>query len=193
MSISSFQKKEENINAKNIQSKPIFNSKLFLYLDINQETPDDSNNENNLKEDYDLTQEFEQKNYLSNELIKDLDGSISSDDINDRFNNENKDENETKKNIINSLISLAKDGYEFKPKNYKPKKDYIKKEKIIKNDNYIDNKFSKNKFNKRRDNKKDWICPFCNNLNFSFRTICNKCKISKVNPDLSINNNLCVL
>ena len=87
-------------------------------------------------------------NFLSQELIKDLDCSINNDDINDDLNeNKNKDENMTKTNIINSLISLAKDGYEFKPKNYKPEKinskeqennfSEVKREEYFNKDNCI--------------------------------------------------------
>ena len=159
-------------------NKPLFNSKLFLNLDFNtqEELNDSINEEKNTKEDF--SSDFEQM-FLSNELIQDLN---NDDDLNNNLNDDkNKEENITKTNIINSLISLAKDGYEFKPKNYKS-------EKINKD------KFGKNKFNnKKRENKNDWICPLCNNLNFSFRKICNKCKISKFNPDLHINNKLCIL
>ena len=180
------------------QSKPLFNSKLFLNLDINQEEISDSSNEKNAKEDFYYLNEFEQINFLSHELIQDLNGSINNDnDLRDDINNnraKDKDDNITKTNIINSLISLAKDGYEFKPKNYKSEKIKKEQENNSRNANYINNnKFSKNKFNKRRENKNDWICPFCNNLNFSFRKICNKCGVTKISPDSHINNELCVL
>ena len=34
---------------------------------------------------------------------------------------------------------------------------------------------------KNENNKKgDWICSYCTNLNYSFRTICNRCRIPKV-------------
>ena len=169
-------------NGKNNQSKPLFNSKLFLNLDINQEE-DEQNKDIKTKEDSDYSEDLEESNYLSNELIKDLDGSNYLEKNEKNFmnnDNYNKNDNETKNNIINSLISLAKDGYEFKPKNYKPEKIFFKKEeKNFENKNKISNKFN-NKFNKRKDNKNDWICPLCRNLNFSFRTICNKCKSNKI-------------
>jgi len=189
----SYQSKEENTQNKNISSKPLFNSKLFLDLDINQDEINDLNNIKEPKEDSDYSNElFEPKNFLSNELIKDLNGSISNDnDIKEikeiKDNNEkNNYENIDKKNIINLLISLAKDGYEFKPKNYKPDKE---QENNSRNANVINNKFNKNKFNKRIVKKNDWICPFCNNLNFSFRIACNKCKIRKISPNLNVKNN----
>jgi len=30
----------------------------------------------------------------------------------------------------------------------------------------------------------DWICTRCKNLNFSFRIVCNRCKISKVESEM---------
>lgn len=39
------------------------------------------------------------------------------------------------------------------------------------------NVFKKKKYFKERVG--DWVCYRCNNLNFSFRTICNRCKIAK--------------
>ena len=39
-----------------------------------------------------------------------------------------------------------------------------------------ENKKNKGKFIERQG---DWICERCKNLNFSFRVVCNRCKISK--------------
>ena len=172
-----------NSDNKNMQLNPLFNSKLFLCLDINQDE-NDFNNENNNKKDLDYSSEFEEMNYLSHELIKDLNMSINIDENNDKDINT--------KNIKNSLISLAKDGYKFKPKNYKPENNYKEKEYNFGfNINKI-NKFSIYKLNKRRENKNDWICLLCNNLNFSFRKICNKCKTNKIISDINYNYNLSV-
>ena len=47
------------------------------------------------------------------------------------------------------------------------------------------NSFEKKNFDEGKKNKVfveregDWICAKCKNLNFSFRTFCNRCKISK--------------
>ena len=198
------EKKEDNKNIielfdkndKNDQSKPLFNSKLFLNLDINQEE-DEQSNEINIKENSDFNNDLDEFNYLSNELIKDLDGSINIEEkennsMNSEKNN-NQDDNVSKNNIINSLISLAKDGYEFKPKNYKPEKNVKEEEKIFENKGKISNKFNINKFHKRKNNKNDWICPLCRNLNFAFRKVCNKCKTSKISSDMELNYNFSVL
>ena len=42
------------------------------------------------------------------------------------------------------------------------------------------NKIKINKLKKYNIKKGDWLCPFCNNLNFSFRTVCNICGINKL-------------
>ena len=174
-----------------IPSKPLFNSKLFIDLDINPEELNDPS-DTNTEGDSDFSNELEEKNYLSNELIKDLDSPVNfetevnekNDSDNIKLNNDiNNTDNMTNINIINSLISLAKDGYEFKPKNYKPEEN----EKAKKSNNN-NNKFG-NRFNKRRENKNDWVCSYCKNLNFSFRNRCNKCKASKEHSDKFINYN----
>ena len=38
---------------------------------------------------------------------------------------------------------------------------------------------NKSKFNQTNFRKGDWLCNFCLNLNFSFRTVCNRCKEPK--------------
>ena len=154
-------------------SKSLFNSKLFINLD-NTDQDNYLNNENIIDEGEDKIIEFEEVNYLTNELIKDLD-VLSS--ISNEKEKEIDIEEENNKNILNnniildSLLSLAKDGYEFKPKSYKPYQ--INSNRIIKQNN------NKNVYINNRDKKNDWFCSFCNNLNFSFRNKCNKCKVSK--------------
>ena len=79
--------------------------------------------------------------------------------------------------IINSILDDEKDDIinyiEMKKNNRKNNKRFKKKKKINKLKNY----------NKR---KGDWLCPNCNNINFSFRIICNICNITK--PNIIINN-----
>ena len=91
MSSSSYEFKEENNQNQNPQSKPLFNSKLFLNLDINQEEINDLNNIKDTKEDLDYSNEFEQMNYLSHELIKDLNDSMSNEDTKEKNIYENID------------------------------------------------------------------------------------------------------
>ena len=69
----------------------------------------------------------------------------------------------------------------------KPKKISNLKLKMKKNQN-------EQKDNNKSDNQnKDWICCYCKNFNYSFRNICNRCKIPKTpqiiyNFNPSINN-----
>ena len=160
--MSSFKEKEE----KNIinSSDTLFNSKLFLDLDINDKDIYLNSYTENSSENIDNLPELDEINFLSNELIKDLDLLTV----------------ENKKNIINndiiidSLLSLAKDGYEFMPKNYKPNQNNNP-------NNFFNIRNNSTWHNKIREKKNDWFCSYCNNLNFSFRNKCNKCKISKEN------------
>ena len=63
---------------------------------------------------------------------------------------------------------------------------YTKKEKISIDDNVYKNKTKKMNRRKKvfKERIGDWICFNCNNLNFSFRTQCNRCKISKNESDI---------
>ena len=64
----------------------------------------------------------------------------------------------------------------------KPKKIIDLKSKI----EHKDINYNNIHINKERNNKKgDWICINCRNLNYSFRTVCNRCKIPKINPFLN--------
>jgi len=174
---------------KEIPDKPLFNSKLFIDLNINEEDLDELNENENSDintEGSDNSFELEESNYLSNELIEELDLDYCN-------NNSNppKEENNTvnNKKIVDSLLSLANNGYEFKPKNFKP--SYTKNPMFFNkniNINNNDNLNAKNKIyfynnNNIREQKKNWICSFCKNLNYSFRTKCNRCKVKKEDSD----------
>ena len=179
-------------------TKSVFNSKLFLDLDINSEENDELNTscENNTEES-DNSFEKEEINCLSNELIEELDNNCESPKEKDnKINNINQNGN-----IIDSLLSLANNGYEFKPKNYKlsfQNNPLL----LMKNANNINftyinpllqqkilffnpnsNNTNNNVPNIVRDKKRDWICAFCQNLNYSFRTKCNRCKVKKEDSD----------
>ena len=55
---------------------------------------------------------------------------------------------------------------------------------LLYNNKKLNNKKNMNIKNKKKhfDKRKgDWNCPNCNNLNFAFRNICNRCKIEKPN------------
>ena len=178
----------KNSDANNIKKtidnsdKQVFNSKLFIDLNFNEELyqlNENKNSENNT-EDTDNSFELEESNYLSNELIEEL----------DFCNNKEKSPKEENKNmnnskIVDSLLSLANNGYSFTPKNYKAL--YIKNP-IIYNNNYVNSNVTKNltffnNNNNSRGIKKNWICYFCKNLNYSFRRKCNRCNVKKEESD----------
>ena len=198
--IYSLKNNSEKDNERNISSskKPLFNSKLFIDLEINKEIEDLNNNSENNTEDSDNSLEGEEINYLSNELIEELDFcdfcDIQKSKEKSVCKNEKEKDNKinnmnSNSNIINSLLSLVDDGYEFKPKNFKPIYDNNKNQNLFNknnnNKNHMkqnmknNNLFLFNNLNNYRDQKNDWVCTFCNNLNFSFRTKCNRCKVNK--------------
>ncbi len=209
MSTISIKQKTQKENEQKIMSgqiKPLFNSKLFLDVNINESLDEYNENSDNNTEVSDNSFELEEINYLSNELIEKLDFCDNDSNISkEKYNKINNNEENNK--IVDSLLSLANNGYEFKPKNYKPPNNnthtlfnkninnhlYINPMSKNNNNNYIFlNKNINNNVNNNiyfyRDQKKDWICSFCNNLNFSFRTKCNRCKVSKEFSDKRKNN-----
>ena len=140
--------KEIEANSQIIETQ-IFNSMLFLYLD--SDNPEEKNDLNNQDTIYNFN-ELEEINFLSNELIDELNKSSMLCDK----ENENKNEIRLNESIINSLISLAKDGYEFIPKNYKSKNNQNKNNKKNQNLNYE----NRNRYNKFRTNKKNYHWSF---------------------------------
>ena len=174
------------------QQKPLFNSRLFIDMEISKEIEELNFNSENNTEDSENSFQLEENNYLSNELIEELDfcNTKNLKDSNSEKKEDNKINNmNSNSNIINSLLSLVDDGYEFKPKNFKPIYDNNKNQNLFNknnnNKNHMkqnmknNNLFLFNNLNNYRDQKNDWVCTFCNNLNFSFRTKCNRCKVNK--------------
>ena len=143
-SSSSLFPKEIEAEIQTIETQ-IFNSMLFLYLD--SDNPEEKNDLNNQDTIYNFN-ELEEINFLSNELIDELNKSDKE--------SENKNEIRLNESIINSLISLAKDGYEFIPKNYKSKNNQNKNNKKNQNLNYE----NRNRYNKFRTNKKNYHWSF---------------------------------
>ena len=67
-------------------------------------------------------------------------------------------------------------------KHLQPKKQYQSNKENINNTNVMNanQKKTKKHFSERAG---DWVCVKCKNLNFSFRSICNRCQITKVEND----------
>ena len=155
----------------------IFNSKLFLNLN---EDDEQNLNDSYLKESENSNEEEEINSscLLSKDLIEEL-NSNSEETIKSPL------KNETINNNIESFISLD-NLHDFNPKEYIL---FIQNNQLFYNDNrytifnkynYPDNiNVSKKKQKNLREKKKDWICPFCQNLNYGFRIICNRCRAPK--------------
>lgn len=146
----------------------IFNSKLFLNIDVNNE----QYLNNSYIKDLDNSNEIEDINtslFLTKELIEELnssktDISLNKSSIKDKIINNSIDEQFYY--LINNRLFYGNGNESFNKYNFK---------------NYVENKnrlsHKKNKF--PREKKMDWVCPLCHNLNYAFRTICNRCKIPK--------------
>jgi len=146
----------------------IFNSKLFLNIDINNE----QYLNNSYIKDPDNSSEIEDINtglFLTKELIEELnssktDISLNKSSIKDKIIDNSIDEQFYY--LINNRLFYRNGNESFNKYNFK---------------NYVENKnrmsHKKNKF--PREKKMDWVCPLCHNLNYAFRTKCNRCKIPK--------------
>ena len=148
----------------------------------------------------------EKEEYKIEEKINDDKSDNSSDQEStstsfESQNNENDDDEEKELNLLPlNLLNIETNDFDFylNKKNNKNvdkldinSKPYIPKLKLLnsnsKNVWYINNKNDKNKENKKKKKKKknfcekegDWTCYVCKNLNFRFRDVCNRCKLSK--------------
>ena len=177
MSETALEKKlAENKNLIRISSLDIcyFNSKLFLDLDSAYEQSLNNSLDKDTENSSDLN-DIDNKNFLTKELIEELD--FSNDSL--------KEDNSL--DLSKTLLPLLNNGYEFIPKGFKQIQDKTNNTKLPKNFNKynmngpednINFFLTKNKgFIKER--KGDWICQICKNLNFSFRVKCNRCKNPK--------------
>lgn len=142
----------------------LFNSKLFIDLD----STEDSDSSDKSTDDIDSILSDNNKHLLSNELIEEI-NSI----------NECKCEYTNKFNTNPSNILCAPPFFPsvmLNQMNQNIPLDIIMNQNKIGNVNF-GNKFSSNK--KKYGKKGEWICFFCHNLNYGFRTVCNRCKEAK--------------
>ena len=181
-----------------------FNSKLFLDMELSEENI----NSNSDTDDSDVsieTPDMKLKDFLSNDLIEELELPLYNQktDISNNLNN-NKKNFENYKYILNNnnnfkngytfklnnnvniynslkynpLLPLINKGYVFFPKNIQSndnEKDY----KINCEDNNIINYIKQNEYLFKINKKNDWLCIICNNINYGFRVKCNRCGFLK--------------
>ena len=144
----------------------IFNSKLFIDLDTNFSQFPEKSNLSDCETSTDIEDDINNKGCF---LIKDLIDELNSVDI-----IEEKIENNSNNNN-KSILSLVYKGYEFIPKNY-----IFQQQKIVKPQiKYKNNNIPKKGKKQIKERKGDWVCINCNNINFAFRTFCNRCKGKK--------------
>ena len=159
-----------------------FNSKLFI--DIGKYETKKEDNFNFTENEQFSNQSLEYNNFqIQNYLSKDLLETIDSSSI-----------NEKNKNIICPDKYTSEKSNDKSPLNITLKKNDVNKEENIekkKNSTPLtknnvcfipktivfNRKYKEKKINERR--KGDWDCSRCNNLNFAFRIICNRCGASK--------------
>lgn len=174
----------------------LFNSRLFIDFNSTEES-DSSDRVEEMSNDND------DKHLLSNELIAEID-SINSNNFTNLSDKINENEKENKNNENSNYLNRNLTGMDFnKFRNY----NYLYPSLIfpssinqmnqininssfdflmrgnINNNNY---KFS----NSKKGKKGEWVCFFCQNLNYGFRTVCNRCKESKSKSDLFYNNSI---
>ena len=173
---------KKDLNKGDIQKIPniedsIFNSKLFLNINLNNDYLNNSFSQNS--EDSTAIEDSNSSSFLTKELIDEL-NSLNSDITfkgKQSFNNK-------------SFLYNVNNGNLFTPNN---QANNINKEDMIQN-GFISGRFNKynlksyNKFKNNydykryiiiKDKKRDWVCQLCLNLNYSFRNECNRCKLPK--------------
>ena len=195
-------KNEENIHFS--KNTPVVNYKSpFNFLDSEQKSDEVKKLEYN--------HSVFNPNYKSD--INDLDNDKDSDKNffnyfffnNNKINNYNNNDKEIEKisneetnfNSINKYImNIKKDSHSMHSPQINP---YKSNECIYDTRNFKGHDFSSensnSNFRKKTKHKKhfkvrfgDWICPKCENLNFSFRNKCNRCGLSKEKPEIDSNN-----
>ena len=159
----------------------LFNSKLFLNLNLTNENL--NNSETKESENSNEINDITDTCFLSKELIDELNSSNSDISLKEQkttFNNKSfKNLNDNRyeyipRNCINNIGNKEMFSYAL---NHNINNNYYR------NSNYINiNKPYIKRYNIMiKEKKKDWICQLCFNLNYAFRTECNRCKVPKEN------------
>ena len=172
------------------------NNSIFNETEKKEEQFYDDILDNNEEETQQVLTFYDNKNN-SDEEVQSISTSFDS------KNNVDNDEEELKLLPLN-LLNIDENEFDIYLNGKKKKsietlnincKPYIPKSKLFKienkeiwniknkKDNYEKNKKNKKKKKKFCEKEGDWTCYFCKNLNFSFRDVCNICKLSKIKSD----------
>ena len=150
---------------------------------------------------------FNENNSIFNDHDK-LDYNSESDKKSASTSDESENGEEMEKHLLskglyNEILNDKDIDYDFNKKKHVDKLDlnskpFVPKRKLFNinnknfgciNNNYNNNiKKDKNKKTKKKkknfcEKEGDWTCYVCKNLNFSFRDVCNICKLSKIESD----------
>ena len=194
---SHFPKKSPKNNSKSIFDFPITEEKMDTLNNIDcKYSPfsqnfekNENNNIDNINDENFFNYSFYNNNKKNiNKIINNNNNKIIENKNNNEINYNSKNE---KENIFQNDI-VSKDS----PHIDSPKRN----EHINYPNNFVDHEFSyensNSNFRKKARHKKhfkvrfgDWICPKCENLNFSFRSKCNRCGLSKEKSEQNNNNN----
>ena len=199
---------DKKLSEKNPNDFDYTKTKNFISKDIYYNNINNQNNFRLIYYPFEFNYTFEQNDFEKSTFNKKI---INS---NNEINNKNK--NEEKKSYSNSNTpSFKKYGGKFDiPLYYYNYDNKVirgiqstnlfcnnnsinnknqKKNEEGNNENSNSNKNQKNYFNKGRKGKPftersgDWVCSTCKNLNFAFRTICNRCHLPKVDSEKNSN------
>lgn len=86
---------------------------------------------------------------------------------------------------VNVNMGVNPPSYEYLRGGYQ-EKEY---NKLLNNNNF--NSYNNKSYkNNKTGKKREWICVFCQNLNYGFRTVCNRCKESKDKSESYYINNI---
>ena len=175
---------EENKFEEDDESNLAFNSKLLLDADKNVKK---DSLDLGIKFSIDYAPQQRIHEYLNNDLIKALDNNLSNPQtpITENYNSNN---NEQGKYNINQIpqIDLGKEEKNIKQTPLSLNSNKFDYSKIINNKGINSSNYSLSNYNQKEKQKKpfeiragDWTCFDCNNLNFAFRTKCNRCGLPK--------------
>ena len=168
---------EYDFQKKQTKEESVFNSKLFLNVDLSFENL--NNSFSTESENSDEIEDANSSTLLTKELIKELNSNSDFLLKNDSPPNDSSlyflnNNYNISKNFINNITNNSALLY----RDFNPPLAYHYNSNF-----HIDNSYKKNYFKKRnkiiKDKKKDWVCQICFNLNYAFRTECNRCKLPK--------------
>ena len=162
-----YSEKNEDINKDEEEKEGNISYENLLKSIDNIVFPDENNSEKN--EDINKDEEEKEGNISDENLL----GSINNIDVPDENNSEknedvNEDEEEKEENILYKNLFKSINNIVF------PTKKKIKKKR----------KNKKNRLKNYNKRKGDWLCEFCNNINFKFRTECNICGYEKPSQNI---------